>query len=87
MKKNEILELIIKGMPFQESIENIDTETNDVHFDWRGHTFSVSESLLVLEVMEDGFSHGNNLAILVEQLLKKQISSLYNKKRRTNVNT
>jgi hypothetical protein len=72
MTHGEIVERIIKAMPYANQMGNLTFDGDgSVRFAWRGDKFKVSENLSVDQVTPDGFLSGSNTAILLQQLLKE----------------
>ena len=67
-----ILELLLKGMPYAQQIEDVSltTEKGAVRFTWRGTKFRVSCYAGLVEVVEGAFLTGNNEAILLGRILE-----------------
>lgn len=75
MTKDQLLELILRGLPYSNQIKNIDTqsESQAVRFDWRGaryRVYTVGEYGLDVEEVGNGVLIGSDKAILMAGLLK-----------------
>lgn len=70
--QSQIIELLISALPYPNQIKNIELShrSTEVRFEWRGHKFSVTESLHVNEI-EDSCLVGNDLSILLRQCLNQ----------------
>lgn len=70
MTNIQILEKVIKTIPYPDQIENIDLNNQgSIRFDWRGIRFRVSDSFMVEEV-NGGMLSGSVSAILFQHLLR-----------------
>ena len=66
-----VINLVIKSMPYPESVTMIDINKSSVIFEWRKLKFVVyCDSLRVEEIENDNFSIGSNISIILERLLK-----------------
>jgi len=74
--KQDLIDLVIDRFPYPNQIKavNIFLEDNAIRFTWRGHNIRVSTSLMVEEV-QGRFCAGNDLAIVLEALLKMDIGT------------
>lgn len=70
-KKEEILEAVIKTLPYSNQIKNLDmsSEQGAIRFTWRGNKFRIAMSGLVEEV-GDGVLSGTDICIIFQELLK-----------------
>ncbi len=71
MNKSEIVATLMK-IPYSQHIREIDLDAEEdaVRFIWRGDAFRVSASGGVEEIT-NGFLSGSNIAILMEEIVKK----------------
>ena len=72
MTKDEVVEVIIRALPYAEQISRLDTTSNDsaVRFTWRGTEFRVSTSgTFSTETVEGPMLVGGNMSILLQALL------------------
>jgi hypothetical protein len=75
--KDELLELLLRTLPFPEQMKKIDTTTNGVAwiaFDWRGDRYRISTDLRV-EQLDDALVESNKTTLLMEKLLKLSASA------------
>ncbi len=69
-KKETLVELVNKAMPYSNQIGQWDFSENDaVRFVWRGNKFRVSQNLGV-ETVGNGVLIGSDISILLEKLIK-----------------
>jgi len=68
--KSELLQAIIKSIPYPSQISEIDLDLeNQLRFTWRGDRFRVGLSGSV-EQVEGVMLSGSNITIVLEELLK-----------------
>ena len=69
-KKETLVELVNKAMPYSNQIEQWDfSEDSAVRFIWRGNKFRVCQNLGV-ETVGNGVLIGSDISILLEKLIK-----------------
>ena len=80
MAKDEVVEVIIRALPYAGQINKLDTTGDDsaVRFTWRGTEFRVSTSgTFSTETVEGPMLVGGNMSILLEALLVRTALSMY----------
>lgn len=72
MENSEILNTVMKSLPYADQIRDVDmsSENSVIRFRWRSHEFRVSGSLHV-ETIQNDCLHGCDLAIVMRQMLKQ----------------
>lgn len=75
MTKDQLLELVLRGLPYSNQIKNIDTqsESQAIRFDWRGtryRIYTIGEYGLDVEEVGNGVLIGSDQAILMRSLLE-----------------
>lgn len=75
MTKDQLLELVLRGLPYSNQIKNIDTqsESQAIRFDWRDtryRVYTVGEYGLDVEEVGNGVLIGSDRAILMRALLE-----------------
>lgn len=72
MTNDRLLELVIKGLPHPERIQDINStsECDAIRFTWRGKHLRVSHNLTV-EEFDGHFLRGTEIACLVQMILKE----------------
>ncbi len=74
MNNSELIECIIKAVPYPDQIKAIDqTEEGAARFTWRGDTFRVSKSGMV-ETVDGSCLVGDNKSLLMERLIQLKSS-------------
>ena len=78
MKLEEAVEVLFKALPFPEHITDIEfSDELNIYFAWRGSQlkFSYRETPFVTRILDD-CDHGDDLAIVVQELFKRQHAAL-----------
>jgi len=72
-EKNRMIEVIILAFPLSEQIKDWDLfgASDAIRFSWRGTRFRVGVETLSVSTVNDCFSTFDDMAILVESLLKR----------------
>jgi hypothetical protein len=80
--KGELIEAIMRAVPYPQHINaiDLDSEADAIRFTWRGDRFRVSTTLFV-ETSDGHFLNGGNLSILMEQLIKRGMVSIWSEKK------
>lgn len=76
MKREEIVLVIVKSLPYASQITNLEFHDNGgVVFTWRGNTMVVNE-LLSVEEVDGKYLSSSDLAIIMQELFRKTNNTL-----------
>jgi len=68
MKTSQLLELIMRTLPYPDQIRNLQIEDEAVRFEWRSQRFRISTTLLV-ETVGNGVLIGDDISIIFGKML------------------
>jgi hypothetical protein len=71
MKPTQLLELIIRALPYPSQIRELEIEENAVRFVWRSQRFRVSTSMRA-ETVGNGVLIGDDASILLSSLIERE---------------
>lgn len=69
MDTGEIIELLIRALPYPDQMKNIKVGTSSVEFDWRGASYRVDGTGSIYEI-QGGCQVGSNLAMLIRRCVE-----------------
>ena len=69
LRKVEILERVLRVMPYPNQIHDIETEDDAIRFRWRSQHFQITTSLCV-DTVGDGVLIGDDASILLAALIR-----------------
>jgi len=70
MTKSELAQLVFSSIPYSNQIKSLDLDsaTDAIYFEWRGHKLRVGNNISVEEV-RGSMLEGTNLALLMRHIL------------------
>ncbi len=69
------IEIIYKAIPYPSHISNLELTKDEtaIYFDWRKHRFKLELQSAHVDELIGSMLHGNDLSILMTELIKKQL--------------
>lgn len=71
MKTPQLIELIIRALPYASQIRELEIDESGVRFAWRSQRFRVDNTMNV-DTIGDGVLIGDDASILLGELIKKE---------------